>query len=134
MNARPNLRQHRRIRESSDDDRGTSCNHFYCARFIRGGRAVAFGAMGCRGVCFTLSADISRRRASWKISRLLSSFCWSQASLSPLSHVAGIGAGIELVQFGVTSTDQGGGKRRAGTQELDSFGGSPHSHLPVYPL
>jgi len=59
MNARPNLRQHRRIRESSDDDRGTSCNHFYCARFIRGGRAVAFGAMGCRGVCFTLSADIS---------------------------------------------------------------------------
>jgi hypothetical protein len=27
-----------------------------------------------------------------------------------------------------------GGKRRAGTQELDSFGGSPHSHLPVYQL
>jgi len=51
------------------------------------------------------------QRASWKISRLLSSFCWSQASLSPPSHVAGIGAGIELVQVGVTSADQGGGKR-----------------------
>ena len=39
---------------------------------------------------------------------------WSQASLSPLSHVAGIGAGIELEQFGVTSADHGGGKGRAG--------------------
>jgi hypothetical protein len=32
------------------------------------------------------------------------------------------------------SADQGGGKRRAAIQYLDSFGGSPHSHLPVSQL
>jgi hypothetical protein len=74
---------------------------------------IALGLSGVIGVWFSALwvagglPIFPARRASWKISRLLSSFCWSQASLSPPSHVAGIGAGIELVQFGVASTDQG---------------------------
>ncbi len=43
---------------------------------------------------------------------------------------------VAIVHHGASnsSTDQGGGKRRAGIQYLDSFGGSPHSHLPVCQL
>src|SRR6516165_6379680 len=73
---------------------------------------------GPNGERFPIGPIFPARRASWKIYRLSSSFCWSRASLSPSLHVAGIGAGIELILLGVSSADQGGGKRRGAKTKL----------------
>jgi len=72
---------------------------------------IALGLSGVVGLCLAAlwvagGSVLPRvpifpaRRASWKISRLSSSLSLSQASLSLPSHVAGMGAGIELAQLG----------------------------------